>query len=134
LGVRLFNQNCGVCHQIDGRGGNVGPQLDGIGNRGLERLCEDILDPNRNVDVAFRSHLFVLKDGDVVSGLPRREEGETVVVADATGKEQAILKNTIQERRASDVSLMPENFGELLSQDDFNHLVAFLLSKGSTGK
>lgn len=134
LGVRLFNQSCAPCHQIDGRGGNVGPQLDGIGNRGVERLCEDILDPNRNVDVAFRSHLFVLKDGDVVSGLPRREEGETVVIADATGKEQVILKKSIQERRQSDVSLMPENFGELLSQEDFNHLLAYLLSKGSTGK
>ncbi len=133
-GAALFNQHCAACHQIDGRGGLVGPQLDGIGNRGLERLCEDILDPNRNVDVAFRSQLIVLKDGDVISGLLRREEGETLVVADATGKEQLVPKKSVQERRPSELSLMPENIGELLSQEDFNHLLSFLLSKGSVGR
>ena len=39
------------------------------------------------------------------------------------------LKKNIVERRESETSLMPENVGELLSQEDFNHLMAFLLSK-----
>lgn len=134
VGARVFTQHCAPCHQVDGRGGVVGPQLDGIGNRGLERLCEDVVDPNRNVDVAFRTQLIVLKDGDVISGLPRREEGETLVIADSTGKEQVIPKGSIQERRPSDISLMPENVGEVLSQEDFNHLMAFLLSKSAAGK
>ena len=54
-GKRVYDQNCAICHQIDGQGGLVGPQLDGIGGRGLDRLLEDILDPNRNVDHAFRT-------------------------------------------------------------------------------
>ena len=33
----------------------IAPHLDGIGNRGLERLLEDVLDPNRNVDQLFRA-------------------------------------------------------------------------------
>ena len=37
-----------------GKGAKVGPQLDGIGTRGLDRLMEDILDPNRNVDQTLR--------------------------------------------------------------------------------
>ena len=127
-GARLFTQNCAVCHQVGGQGGLVGPQLDGIGNRGLERVCEDIIDPNRNVDPAFRSTLLVLKDGDVASGLFRREEGETVVLAESTGKEISISKNNIAECRQSDTSLMPENFGELLTEEQFNDLLAFLLS------
>ena len=127
-GARLFVQNCGVCHQINGQGGLVGPQLDGIGGRGIERVCEDILDPNRNVDPAFRSTLLVLKDGDVASGLFRREEGETIVLAESTGKEISVPKQNVAERRQSDTSLMPENFGELLNEDQFNSLLAFLLS------
>src|SRR5205085_4021722 len=86
-GEAIFVQNCGVCHKIGNIGNMVGPQLDGIGNRGLERLLEDVLDPNRNVDRAFRTHVIVLKDGDVVSGLPRREEGELLILADSLGKE-----------------------------------------------
>ena len=128
-GGAIFSQNCAVCHQVEKVGGLVGPQLDGIGNRGLERLCEDIIDPNRNVDPAFRSTLLVLKDGDVQTGLFRREEGETVVLAESTGKEISVPKNQIAERRQSETSLMPENFGELLTDEQFNHLLAFLLSK-----
>ena len=130
-GAAVFVKNCAACHSLDSRGGNVGPQLDGIGERGLERLCEDILDPNRNVDRAFRTTLLVLKDGDVTSGLFRREEGELVVLAEATGKEISVAKKEIAERRESETSLMPENFGEVMTPDDFNHLMAYLLSKGS---
>ena len=130
-GAAVFAKNCAACHSLDSRGGNVGPQLDGIGERGLERLCEDILDPNRNVDRAFRTTLLVLKDGDVTSGLFRREEGELVVLAEATGKEISVAKSKIAERRESETSLMPENFGELMTPEDFNHLLAYLLSKGS---
>jgi putative heme-binding domain-containing protein len=130
-GERVFTQNCRACHQLDGIGSVIGPQLDGIGNRGLERLCEDILDPNRSIDPAFRSSLWTLKDGDVVSGLFRRNDGETVVLADTTGKEISIPKKQIAAQRESEISLMPENFGELLSESDLNDLLTYLLSKGS---
>jgi putative heme-binding domain-containing protein len=128
-GETIFAQNCGVCHKIGKIGNVVGPQLDGIGNRGLERLLEDVLDPNRNVDRAFRTHVIVLKDGDVVSGLPRREEGELLIIADSLGKEVSIKKSDIESRRESETSLMPENFGDLIPPADFQKLMAFLLSK-----
>jgi len=128
-GKFVFARNCAACHKIGTEGALIGPQLDGIGQRGLERLCEDILDPNRNIDGAFRSTIFVLKDGEVTSGLFRREEGETIVLAESTGKEIIIAKKDIAERRESEVSLMPENFGEILSIEDFNSLMAYLLSQ-----
>jgi putative heme-binding domain-containing protein len=131
-GAVLFTKNCAACHQLDGLGGLIGPQLDGIGNRGLERLTEDLLDPNRAVDHAFRSTVVVLQDGDVVSGLLRREEGETLILADSTGKEISISKKQITDRRETETSLMPENFGELLTIEEFNDLMAFLLSKNSS--
>src|SRR6185295_16269202 len=114
LGAEVFKQNCAVCHSIDGQGATIGPQLDGAGNRGAERLIEDILDPSRNADPAFRVTLFTLKNGEVESGLIRREEGETIVIAEATGKERSIPKTEITERRESILSLMPDNFSELI--------------------
>ncbi len=130
LGAPLFKQHCAVCHAVDGQGALIGPQLDGVGGRGVERLLEDILDPNRNVDRAFRTSLLILKDGDVQSGLFRREEGEMLVLAESTGKEISVAKKDVQERRESETSLMPDNVSELMSAEDFNHLLAFLLSKG----
>jgi putative heme-binding domain-containing protein len=129
-GAEVFKQNCAVCHSIDRQGANIGPQLDGVGNRGADRLIEDVLDPSRNVDPAFRVTLLTLKDGDVESGLLRREEGEMLVIADSTGKEHSIPKSDITERRQSQLSLMPDNFSQAITPKDFNDLIAFLLSKG----
>ncbi|HEX7859536.1 MAG TPA: PVC-type heme-binding CxxCH protein [Verrucomicrobiae bacterium] len=128
-GAEVFTKNCAICHQIDGTGALIGPQLDGIGGRGLERLLEDTLDPNRNVDVNFRTQIVVLKDGDVVTGLFRREEGELLILADSTGKEITVPKNQIESRRESETSLMPSNFGDIIPEKEFHDLLAFLLSK-----
>ncbi|HSG70255.1 MAG TPA: c-type cytochrome, partial [Planctomycetaceae bacterium] len=68
-GKVLFEKHCKNCHRIGDQGELVGPQLDGIGNRGLERLLEDVLDPNQNVDVAFHTMTIVLSDGKVLTGL-----------------------------------------------------------------
>lgn len=130
-GAAVFAQNCAACHRLEGVGNLVGPQLDGIGNRGVDRLCEDILDPNRNVDKAFRTQLIIQVDGEVVSGLPRREEGETLVFANAAGQEFSLSRKQVQERRDSPNSLMPENFGEILSESDFNNLLAHLVAQAS---
>jgi putative heme-binding domain-containing protein len=88
---------------------------------------EDILDPNRNVDQAFRATTLVLKGGQIVSGLVLREEGEIVVVADAQGKEVRVPKSNIDERTVSQLSPMPANLVEQMSEADFYHLLAYLL-------
>ncbi len=86
-GAKVFEKNCMVCHTLASKGAKVGPQLDGVGIRGLDRLLEDVLDPNRNVDQNFRMTILNLKDGKVVRGLLLREEGEVYVMADDKGKE-----------------------------------------------
>lgn len=128
-GGALFATTCGICHRLGGKGALIGPQLDGIGVRGADRLLEDILDPNRNVDRAFRQSVITLKDGQLVLGMVRREEGETVVVADIAGKETAVPKATIASRSESTTSLMPEAFGQLIQPDDLDLLIAYLLKQ-----
>ncbi len=127
-GKALFTQACQICHQINGQGALVGPQLEGIGNRGIERVLEDILDPNRNVDNAFQTQTFELKNGDVLSGLLRRESASLVYLANAAGQEVSVQKEDIAMRRSTQKSLMPENFAELLNDEQLADLVAFLLT------
>jgi putative heme-binding domain-containing protein len=133
-GQAVFEKTCAICHQLDGKGALVGPQLDGVGARGAERIIEDVVDPNRNVDSAFRATNFVLDDGDVVSGLFRREEGEQIVYADGTGKEQTITKQRVKQRKPSELSLMPEGLPDGLQPQEFNDLIAFLLTKNGAKK
>src|SRR5262249_6870399 len=123
LGAKVYEKNCANCHQLGGKGAKIGPQLDGVGIRGVDRLLEDILDPNRNVDQAFRATIFALKSGQSVTGLVLREEGEIYVLADAQGKEVRVPKNTVEERSVSQLSPMPANLVDQITEMDFYHLM-----------
>ena len=127
-GRELFVKHCGVCHQVSGQGAMVGPQLDGIGNRGAERILEDVLDPKRNIDAAFHVSQVVTTDGAVLTGLFRRVEGQTRVFAGKDGKEFSLLANDIDTETKSPTSIMPDNVATLLSEPEFCDLLAYLIS------
>jgi putative heme-binding domain-containing protein len=129
LGRQVFEKNCANCHQLHGQGAKIGPQLDGIGIRGVDRLLEDTLDPNRNVDQAFRLTTLVLKKGQTVSGLLLREEGALLVLADNQGKEVRVPKDDVDERSTSQQSPMPANFADQIPEADFYNLLAYLLEQ-----
>ena len=133
-GVAVFQKNCAACHQIAGKGNRVGPQLDGAGNRGVERLLEDVLDPNRNVDVDFRATILALDDGQVANGIIVREEGPVLVLVDSKGAEQRIAKSKIEQRTQTKLSPMPANVAEQLSPQELNDLLAYLLKQRKPGE
>lgn len=125
-GQQLFEKNCQTCHQLSGKGTVIGPQLDGVKTRGLERLAEDVLLPHRNVDIAFRASTLLLEDGTIVAGLVRSLDGSETRVVQSDGQERVIAADEITSRRDSQRSLMPDNFGDLLTDDQLASLLAFL--------
>ena len=129
VGSNVFKMNCAACHQIKGEGGLIGPQLDGIGARGPERLCEDILDPNRNVDAHFHVHTLTMKDGSTFAGFLKAELGQIHLLADAAGKEHRISKKDIQKTEVTPISLMPPMFGQTLDEATFHDLLGYLLNE-----
>lgn len=128
-GRKVFEKNCAACHRLEGKGAKVGPELDGVGLRGLDRLLEDTLDPSRNVDAAFRSTTLVLHSGRVLNGLVAREAGAVLILIDEQGKEIEVLTADIDERQQTKLSPMPANVGEKLSVAEYNDLLRYLLSQ-----
>ena len=126
-GEAIFKTNCAVCHTIKGQGGVIGPQLDGVGNRGADRLMEDILDPNRNVDAHFHLHQLKLRDGSTATGFIRGEAGQVTILVDAANNEQRISKGDIVEDRELPQSLMPPVFAQTITEKDFTDLIGWLL-------
>jgi len=126
-GKAVFTQHCAPCHSIAEEGGNVGPNLDGISQWGAKPITEKVIDPNRNISENFRNYSLKLKDGKMLTGLYRRDEGATMVFADLTGNEFSVAKKDIAEKTASRLTLMPDNFKDRLNQKDFNALVRFLM-------
>lgn len=129
LGQPVFTKHCAACHRLGGQGAKIGPELDGIGNRGLERLLEDVLNPSGNVDQAFRASTLALTDGRTFQGLVLREEGSVLILVDGQGKETPVPIAQIEDRQVTPLSPMPANVADLLTEDDFRHLAAYLLEQ-----
>ena len=127
-GKQVFAANCSACHQIANEGGLIGPQLDGIGSWGSRSLATKILDPNRNISEAFRVYTIKLKTGSVKTGLFRRDDEQSITYADAAGEEFVLSRNEIAEVQASRHTLMPDHFGKVLPEKEFNDLLGYLLS------
>lgn len=128
-GGEIFLKTCAGCHRIDGKGQKVGPELDAVWTRGVDRLLEDVLDPNRNVDQAFRATLIKTNDDRVISGLVLREEGQLLVVQEAADKETKVPLKDIAQRVLSQLSPMPSNVVDALPEPDFYDLLSFLLQQ-----
>ncbi|MDP6057823.1 MAG: c-type cytochrome, partial [Pirellulaceae bacterium] len=128
-GAEVYRETCAACHQLDNQGQKVGPELDGVGQRGVERLLEDILDPNRAVDKNYCVTVIVTEAGQVFTGLVTGQEGQVLLLVDQTGKQQRIPLAEIDERRVIEGSAMPSNLGETIKAADLNDLMGFLLKK-----
>jgi putative heme-binding domain-containing protein len=119
---------CANCHKIGEVGKTLGPGLDGIGNRGLDRLLEDTLDPSRNVDLAFRMVTVETNSGQILTGFGLREEGKMLVFNDANGQPVRVPLAEVAERHQSTLSPMPSNVIEQMPERDYYALLAYLLS------
>jgi putative heme-binding domain-containing protein len=69
-----------------------------------------------------------LTDGSVLSGVIEAEDDASITLVDKEGTQAVVQKSDIQrERRYPDIpSLMPGNFGELLTVKQVADLIAFL--------
>ena len=92
-------------------------------------LTEKTLDPNRNIAKSFVNYSVILKDGTVRQGLYRRDEGNLRVFADLTGQEFSISSDEIEQQTALPFTLMPDNFATTIPEEDYYHLMFYLLEQ-----
>jgi len=125
-GGELFAKNCQTCHQRQGKGNKVGPDLSGVAGRPPSALLKDILDPNADVSPDFATFLVVTKRGQTFSGLLAEETASSLKLRAAEGVEQSILRSEIEALRPSGRTLMPEGLEEALTPQALADLIAFL--------
>src|SRR5262249_44335146 len=119
-----------ACHQIQGQGHRVGPDLSGVASRPKEALLEDILDPSKNMAPDFLNYVLVTARGRVLTGLLIAETATTVKLRHAEGAEDVVLRSEIQELRSTGKSLMPEGLEQVLTAQDIADLIEFLQKRG----
>jgi putative membrane-bound dehydrogenase-like protein len=125
-GAAVFARNCLTCHQHQGRGRMVGPDLSGVAGRAADALLVDILDPNREVATDFAMISVATRRGQVVSGLLAEETPVSVKLRRAEAVEETILRAEIDELKSTGKSLMPEGLEQAINLTDMADLIAFL--------
>jgi len=140
-GRRLFfspvGPRCSVCHEYDGRGGRVGPDLTQISrSSSRERIVASILQPSQDIAPHFQPWVLVTKDGQPHSGLRLAKAGDDGIelYVDAEGHEFSLPSDTIEARRASSISIMPDGLENTLSIADLHDLISFLAAPNDAGK
>lgn len=118
--------SCVRCHTIDGRGGEVGPDLSKIGvEKRRDYLLEAIVLPNKSIAKGFSTAMLILDSGKVVSGIVKEETDQALRLITAEGKFVTVAKNEIDERLKGQ-SPMPADVVKQLSKRDLRDLVEFL--------
>jgi len=130
-GKTLFNDPKGIgcikCHAVAGLGGTVGPDLTGIATRyPREELVHSVLYPSAKIFSGYEPTVVATTDGKVITGIVKSDNAEGLVIEDIDAKKHTIKKDQIEERRISDVSLMPNGLAEGLSREDFADLIGYL--------
>ncbi|MEX0677062.1 MAG: PVC-type heme-binding CxxCH protein [Pirellulales bacterium] len=133
-GERIFfhqkSAACSRCHQIAGRGAQIGPELTAAtGVLAEERLIESILRPSKEIAPQFVSWLVVTTAGKSLVGMLVHEEatGEQTY-ADQHGNLVEFRPLEIETRRPQPTSIMPDGLARQLTIKEFRDLVAFLRS------
>jgi len=125
-GAAVFTANCMACHKFRDQGASIAPNLDGIAARGLQRLVEDIIDPSRNVDGAFRQTIVETNDGSTLGGLNLRETPASLTLTDISGADVNVSRDNVKTITTSPLSLMPAAFDTVLSEQEFADLITYL--------
>ncbi len=121
---------CQTCHQIDGKGTAVGPDLSQIGKtRSREELFESILDPSRRIEPAFQPFLLKTIDGRAVTGLLVKRDEKEVVLKDAQNKEVRVATDNIDTLQPARESIMPTGALADLTAQQAADLIEYLLSR-----
>lgn len=131
-GKQIFFSNrsaCAGCHKIAGQGGAVGPDLSQIAKvRTTRQLAEAVLLPSATLANGFESYIIATTEGQLQTGLIRRESADAIYLVGTDGKEQRVLRHEIDEVKRSDLSIMPQGLDKQLTLEQLRDLVAFLSS------
>ncbi len=126
-GRRLFAKTCQNCHTLFGEGQKVGPDITGSNRANLDYILENMLDPSAIVGKDYRATVIETKDGRVLYGLIQKETDSAVTLR-TINDTIVIAKTDIEERKLSELSIMPEGQLNTLTVDEVRDLVAYLSS------
>lgn len=124
-GRAFFAQTCAACHVLFGTGGTIGPELTGANRADLDYLLQNILDPNAFIGVDYQSTTVETKDGRILVGVVRADDGNSVTLK-TLAESVVVPRGDIQNLTLSEVSMMPEGLLTALKPEEVRDLFAYM--------
>ena len=131
LGRRVFFRpgaaGCASCHQIEGRGRAIGPDLTGTWRMKPEQLLESIREPSKEIAPTFVQWHVKMRDGREATGIDQFVDSKSeFTLLDATGKLTKYRFDDALVREPMPVSLMPPGLADALTAQELADLLAYL--------
>jgi cytochrome c oxidase cbb3-type subunit III len=129
----FFGQpRCSECHMIAGKGGFIGSDLTGYGDQHSPDIIRSaILEPNKNLDPRHRTVTVVTRDGQKFTGKALNEDNFSLQLQGLDGTFNFFDKSTLAHLDREPRSIMPSNYGSILSPSDLDDLVSYLMKSGA---
>jgi putative membrane-bound dehydrogenase-like protein len=125
-GKDVFEQQCMKCHQLNGRGTAVGPDLAAVQDRPDASILVDVLDPSSTIVAGYRAYTVIARDGKVYTGVLAAETATSVTLRRENGQQDVVLRKDIDDMAASSKSLMPDGLEKLINPQDMADLLGYL--------
>lgn len=127
LGMKIFVDQCAVCHQVNGVGVDFGPKLSEIGDKlSREGLYLSILKPSAGIGFGYESFEVRTKKGEVYNGIIASKTETDIVMKFPGGGDQHIKTSAVETIKQLEESMMPEGFDLSLKPEEMAHLVSYL--------
>ncbi len=126
-GKIAFDTHCAKCHKFEGRGFEVGPNIEGA-SRDIEYLLVNVLDPNRVIGAPYFIRTVTKLNGQNEIGLLAAEDDQSITLKTENAVLKVIQKKEIDEVRIQEKSLMPEGFGSNIKIQEFRDLIRYVMA------
>jgi len=119
---------CAKCHMINGSGGFIGADLSSYGSNGSgEEIRAAIMDPNKDLDPRKRTVLVTTREGRQFTGVARNEDNFSLQLQSLDGTFHLFSKADLDHLEFQPKSLMPSDYGSVLSSSELDDLVSYLV-------
>lgn len=141
-GKDLFfgDANCSLCHLVNGRGGRLGPELTSVGaSRTRQAIIDSVRNPSRRLawglteatkefPQEYETITVVTGEGKQIKGVALNEDSFTVEIMDTSERIYLLEKDKLRSFQKSRDSIMPAYGEDLLSNQDLDDIIQFLIS------
>src|SRR6185369_17923485 len=126
--AKFDDAKCSTCHQVNGAGSHLGPDLSEIGrSRPAGALQQSLVDPASRMMPINRPVRIVTKDGKTITGRRLNEDTFTVQLIDDQERLLSLSKSDLREYTIQKTSTMP-SYKDKLSAQEMSDLLAYLVS------